>query len=433
MITKLYDQDQLLVENAIGNEVTFLIQDPPTNEHPRWNDYMTLSNEQIVAESMEIKQSICDNEELEIGGCIPSRLKLKVMNISEDLSGKRIVVRIRSKYYSEVLYPNSNLTPSADVFPYQQLLRTGEYLLFVGQIYSYKKTQNKNIRELIAFDRLCYGSTVLCKNKLYNYLYSIWNDPNNVGVDIKLSTIANKLFALSGIDAPDSSNFINWNELFEIDDNLFQKVIDEKFTALEGLKWLCEINGIYLIDDTMSTKHVEEYRSTANIRVVAPYKNIANKYLIESYSDLEYDDFLTKQIRFVQFFSNPNGSRCWVYESNHENFSHYLSDNPLTQCLGSNSQLMPLIKNLDARWASDGAYKIAHNVYIYRPFRANIFNRWWVQVGDRVKLPTTDEDVPYVTSIVFSKTIRGINSMNVEIEAKGVEVLGKENDDERVQ
>lgn len=433
MITELYDQDQLLVENAIGNEVTFLIQDPPTNEHPRWHDYMTLSNEQIVAESMEINQSICDNEELEIGGCIPSRLKLKVMNISEDLSGKRIVVRIRSKYYSEVLYPNSNLTPSADVFPYQQLLWTGEYLLFVGQIYSYKKTQNKNIRELIAFDRLYYGSTVLCKNKLYNYLYSIWNDPNNVGVDIKLSTIANKLFALSGIDAPDSSNFINWNELFEIDDNLFQKVIDEKFTALEGLKWLCEINGIYLIDDTMSTKHVEEYRSTANIRVVAPYKNIANKYLIESYSDLEYDDFLTKQIRFVQFFSNPNGSRCWVYESNHENFSYYLSDNPLTQCLGSNSQLMPLIKNLDARWASDGAYKIAHNVYIYRPFRANIFNRWWVQVGDRVKLPTTDEDVPYVTSIVFSKTIRGINSMNVEIEAKGVEVLGKENDDERVQ
>lgn len=94
---------------------------------------------------------------------------------------------------------------------------------------------------------------------------------------------------------------------------------------------------------------------------------------------------------------------------------------------------MPLIKNLDARWASDGAYKIAHSVYIYRPFRANIFNRWWVQVGDRVKLPTTDEDVPYVTSIVFSKTIRGINSMNVEIEAKGVEILGKENDDERVQ
>ena len=188
----------------------------------------------------------------------------------------------------------------------------------------------------------------------------------------------------------------------------------------------------FLIDDN---PNVADLTSSvkANVRVIAPYIDVSNKYDISSYSDLKYDDFITKQIKYIQFYSHPSGSKWYkVYYPNHEEYSHYISENPLTQALGDTNELKPLVRNFcgDSGFSTDGVNRIFHDVYEYRPFTASIFNRWWVQVGDRVRIPTTDEDVPYVESIVFSRTIKGINGMTVEIEAQGVEVFGKESDEE---
>lgn len=428
MITELYEKDRLLVNNFISNEITFEIQRKTVNSGGAfWTSVLTLSNEQIVSESLEITQSICDDEELQIGGCIPSQLKLNVMNISEDLSGTRIIVKIRENYYSDCLYPDADLFPNLKLCPYMQPLQTPEYVLFIGQIYSYKKTENYKIREIIAFDRMYYGSNVLCKNKLYNYLKPIWRDPAYSDVTITFKQIAYWFFSICRINAPKSSNFINWDTDFEIRDDLVESVLNKNFTAAEGLKWLCEINGVFLVDDETSGKNIAQ--DFANVRVIAPYNKKANKYEIESYSNLKYDDFMTKPIKYIQFCSNPDGSFYYMYDSDHAEYSHYISDNPLTQCLGSNDILAPLIRNLDANYASDKTNKIIRDIYVFRPFNASIFNRWWIQVGDRVKLPTSDVDVPYVESIVMSRTIKGINGMTVEIEAKGVEVFGKESDE----
>ncbi len=428
MITELYKNDRLLVDNFISNEVTFEIQQKIENPGGIfWTSFLTLSNEQIVSESLEITQSICDDEELQIGGCIPSQLKLNVMNISEDLSGKRIIVKIRENYFSDCLYPASNLLPNSKLCPYMQPLQTKEYVLFIGQIFSYKKTENHKIREIIAFDRMYYGSNVLCKNKLYNYIKPFWRDPAYADVPITFKQIATWFFSACRISAPKSSYFINWNTDFEIRDDLVESVLNKNFTATEGLKWLCEINGVFLIDDETSLKNIAQ--NLANVRVVAPYSNTSNKYEIKSYSNLKYDDFMTKPIKYIQFYSDSDGSFYSMYDSCHAEYSHYISDNPLTQCLGSNDVLAPLIRNLDANYASDKTNKIIRDIYVFRPFNASIFNRWWVQVGDRVKLPTNDEDVPYVESIVMARTIKGISGMTVEIEAKGVEVFGKESDE----
>lgn len=428
MIAELYQNDTTLVNNFISNDITFEIQQ---KQNAIWRTYITLTNEQIVSESLEITQSILDEEELQIGGCIPSQLKLSVMNISDDLRGKRIVVKIRENYFSETLYPSTNIMPGANLYPYMQPIQTNEYVLFVGEIFSYKRKQNRKVRDIIAFDRLYYGSNVLCKNKLYNYLYQIWNDPAQAGTVIKFSDIAKKFLTWCRIYSPGSSNFINWNLDFEIRDNLISDVLDKKFTALEGLKWICELNGIYLIDDAPASNNLSSIWTY--VRVVAPYTDVSNRFDILSYSDLKFDDFTTKQIKYLQFYSYPNGSRWYkVSYSPHEEFSHYISENPLTQALGDSDALKPFVQNFcgDEGFSSDGVNRIFHDVYEYRPFTASIFNRWWVQVGDRVKIPTDDEDIPYVESIVFSRKIKGINSMHVEIEAKGVEVFGKEKDEE---
>ena len=83
----------------------------------------------------------------------------------------------------------------------------------------------------------------------------------------------------------------------------------------------------------------------------------------------------------------------------------------------------PIIENLENDMITGAVYR-------YRPFKASIFNRWWVQVGDRVRLPTNDPEVPFIESIVLSRRIKGMYGLTVEIEAKGVEIMGKENDEE---
>ena len=88
-----------------------------------------------------------------------------------------------------------------------------------------------------------------------------------------------------------------------------------------------------------------------------------------------------------------------------------------------------VVENPDTSTHTGSTNIITGNIYQYRPFKASIFNRWWVQVGDRIKLPTSVPDVPYVESIVLSRTLKGLYGMKVEIEAKGVEIFGKENDE----
>jgi hypothetical protein len=415
MVTELYEIDDLLVNNCISTDVTFEILDSSGTK------IMTLENENIVSESLEIKQSICDDEELTIGGCIPSQLKLNLMNVSEDLSGKLIVARVSETYSSGILYPSQNLLPSEELTPTFSKNETKKYTLFVGQIFSCKRTTNRKIRELVAFDRTYYASTVLCKNKLYNYLLS----HNDDSQELKFSDIGIWFFDIAKISCPIISNFVNWETKFDLGCGAVKDVLDKNFTALEGIKYLCELNGIFLIDDRMSNKNTVE---SVSFRVVKPYKNVDNKYDISSYSDLSFDDFETKQIMRYQFYYDKDGSLVSHYNNGYENYSQYISNNKLTQCLSTSNDLRLLTINLENR-GKETVERIIGDVYVYRPFTASIFNRWWVQVGDRVRLPTNDEEVPFVESIVFSKTIKGINGMIVEIEAKGVEVLGKESDD----
>ena len=134
MITELYAIDRQLVDNLIENVVTIEIQ---SLSGKTWVSAV-LPSENIVSESLEIRQSICDSEELQIGGCIPSQLTLDVMNTG-DLSGKRIIVKIRTRYYSDVLFPSASLYPSTSLYPnaatQPEELSTDDYAVFAGTIF----------------------------------------------------------------------------------------------------------------------------------------------------------------------------------------------------------------------------------------------------------------------------------------------------------
>ena len=434
MITELYAIDRQLVDNLIENIVTIELQ---TFSGGTLVSSEVLPAENIISESLEIKQSICDTEELKIGGCIPSQLTLNVMNTG-DLSGKCIVVKIRTRYYTDVLFPSGSLYPSTTLYPNAATepseMSTSDYILFVGPIYSCTKMNNHKIRKLIAFDRMYYASTVLCKNRVYNYLKQYGDR------DITFDMLFNAFAAKARINAP-HSDMVNHATVANIYGAVLLEVFDKNATLLDFYRWLSELNGVFLIEDTLTAENITSFRAAA--RTVKLYQNIDQKSVIASYSSLSYEDFVTKEIHYVQFDFDNDNYYVYIYLNPTDGYSSYISDNPIAQSILADGDY-DIIKNLgtpyrrgtnktsydpDTTPHTGSANIIAGNAYRYRPFKASIFNRWWVQVGDRVKLPTNDPDVPYVESIVFSRTLKGLYGMRVEIEAKGVEIMGKENDE----
>lgn len=429
MIDELYVRDAELVSGYTGSDVTFKIFKHPVGKES-WVEDFTLAPSQIVSESMELKQSICDNRELKLGGCIPSQLKLDVMNIGLDsngnridLSGKRIAVIIHLGDDSGDLYPNMALYPSDNLYPNQAGGQQKDYVLFIGQIYSYKKTSNRKISRIIAYDRMFYSTTVLCKQRIYNYLKLHDADYFTVGDLIR------QFFPEAGIRIASlsSNRLINYNNLLSIVDLPFDSLVKDSFTYNDFMQLIIELNAAFLVEDTPGENLTH---TNAHPRVIAPFKTVDQpKYEISTYSHLQYDDFLAKPIRYFQL--PYQGGATYIYKSQLEDlpeYGHYISDNVLTKCT-ARDEVRTIIRTLDADF-NGGTDCILGDVYVYRPFKASIFNRWWVQVGDRIRIPTVnDDEISYVESIVLSRKVKGIRNIKVEIEAKGVETLGKEHDD----
>ena len=430
MITDIYADDELIVNSFISNDLTFIIQEDTGIGDGPWQTLTTLQPSQILSESFELKQSICDEKELRLGGCIPSQLKLDVMDISTNLSGKRIVVKIRTRYHAEFLYPSAALYPAADLYPQadnssSRVMQTAEYTLFAGVIYSCERASNRRIKRLTAFDRMYYSSKKYCQYSLQSLIF------RKAGNPIYYRELFGLLAAGGDISLPVLSylQMINWETELPLDQTLAYSgdVFDKKLTVSQALQWLCELNGVFLLEDEPLSLNGQY----ATPRIVRPYADIQTKYDIASYSSLNFDEFITKEIRYACFYvNNDSGDVGVLVKNDYHDYGKYYSDNPFSRCLTSSSDVYPSISQLAATYASDEKDKLLGAVYVYRPFKASIFGRWWVQVGDRVKISTGDSDVPYVESIVLSRRIKGINGMRVEIEAKGVEIMGKERDEE---
>lgn len=444
MITELYALDQELTENSAGNDVTFEIMEKSGSA---WATSFTLSPSQVVAESMELSQTICDEDELVIGGCIPTQLTLSVMNITQDLTGKRIAVKIRGRYHSNLLYPTTVLYPSDSLYPGyisgSAVIQTDQYVLFIGTIISYKRCENKRIRRIIALDRLYEASTILCKEATYNYINdNFWDPPPSAGEPqtLHMNNLRSHFCSKGKVTPPSLSDFINRTIAFDINPANFDSEVDRDFTPLQGLKWYCELNAAFWIEDMPENLTVDK----ATPRNILLYRDKTTYYSISTYSQLNYEDFVVKGIHEATFCAHGyNKNEFATIKMNPtDGYSAYNSNNGLARSMQTASDsstpptpdrsIYPAVQNLVAHGSTgpgglvNEPHRILGDIYSYRPFKASIFNRWWVQVGDRVQLPVDDDSIVNVQSIVMSRKIKGINSMTVTIEAKGLEIQGKD-------
>ena len=136
---------------------------------------------------------------------------------------------------------------------------------------------------------------------------------------------------------------------------------------------------------------------------------------IRYYRELRFEEYVVRPISYAQFKYLNNKTYLYGYS---KAYSWYTSDNILFRMCSSISHFVR------AYWDANSGNYLFNDLLTFRPYNADVFARWWLEPGDRIKLVTGDSQVQEVDSFVLSRKIKGINGMHVIIEAKANEYLG---------
>lgn len=400
-------------------------------------EYQSITEDNIVSESMTLKQSVCDEEKLKFGGCISSEFKIQLVNtenrsFGNDLVGKYINVKLTqtfpgSLYPAKTLYPSSSLYPEGDSVNYT-------WDLFSGYIDSAELDQSdNNVRSIIAYDSLAKLNETDGTDKLYG----LWkNSDNGCSLEVLLKNCLN-----SNAKVNISYDFgERLNETLGAINRIVKNYLTmnrawlenySKITYGEIIRNVCEMLGVFGFIRANSN-HGEFnfiYR-----------KSTDGSETYNSYERFYAKEFETKGYTGAQLMigvDSEKTSKTMTVQSGYRNNFDYenyydLTDNIICwQEREGTSAFHPFEDLYCGRTTDDQMAKR----YIYTPVTATLDCRLWVEPGDKIiiKRPKTNVNGDYLydskgnviiestESFVLSRTITGIKALTDQIETKGVQ------------
>lgn len=417
----------------------------------------TIFEENIVDESMVLKQSICDESSLKMGGGIASQFEIQIMDTEDrvfdnSIIGKFISVHI-TQYYSlgdEDFYPSDSLYPSNELFSGENVSNV-DWIVFRGYIDSLTRDkENPHVFKLVANDPM---------SKLYEKDISsavrkkIKNNNATVLTLLPLCISSDDYYSTEFLPTSAISNY-------HLDNKEFIKNKD-KLSKGELLKNICEIMGGYIFYRPQETRYRLMGKAVNNYihgtEVYEFYESLAMeekrakdiKGLLFNYAgelaDYQANDSTTHSAYFGLYAANSNSTETDEQivevdeDFNDSYYSYYdLTNNSLVwDYSNTNSSAIDnlgAIKNIYRKLKP--AFATESN---YIPLTATLDCRLWVEVGDtiQIKMPSTnvygeyldsngdvvddisDAEIKTITSRVFSRKITGIKALTDEIEAKG--------------
>lgn len=388
---------------------------------------VTIQSSNIISDTLEIESSIMDESMLVIGGCIASRMSIKVFNVNnllnDTLSGVQIKAYITQNYTSDPLLPSDTLYPASDLSS-GYTIHSLDQVIFTGYIYSIERQKQRNVFEIVAFDEMRRMSETKCRELISGYLAY---KPDSI------KTLRNLMYTI--LKSYDDSNGTNvktdyikgtdnefqYKELRSTDINITSQLLyskaSDKLSVYDILKAHSELNSRFAYINASGTlsfisfwEHVGQW-GASDAYSQSRSANVA----ISSYNNLFYKDYNTSPIRTISF---PYNNTQFLYGSTSDKKQWYISDNIITKC---SSDPKAYIYNL-----KDGVNYIFNNLYSYRPYSVTTFGEWWIEPGDIVSLPTNNADLPTLTGWVLTRRIKGVSGMKVELEAKGSKYFTKD-------
>lgn len=394
----------LLLHNTVRREI--LLRFPGNAD-----DAVTeIGSSHIVSESFELTQSVCDGSDYKLGGGVVGKMTVSLIDVDTDLTGRQVNVFLRVTYSQNRLLPSQSLTPSGALRIGEQR-QTAEYQLFSGKVNQIKRQKNRRFKQLVAYDAMYDLSRRTVTALTISGMLQMRFQTTEVPLLDFMCAILGMVYEEPMIRHDETADFSD-NEKLLFDETAIEQVAKNGCSMSNLLQAYAEANaGFAVFDRTgeLCVKSLSRYVSSSS--TVTQKKPVDET--IPAYRDLTFEEYTIQSIRRVRALYKNNLVYTYGSDKNH---SWYEMKNSLFRMCGN-------IRSFIHKFWTPSNY-LFYDLLTFRPYKADVFARWWLEPGDRVQIQTGSADVPVVDSFVFSRTIKGINGMTVIISAKGKEYLG---------
>lgn len=325
------------------------------------NISVTLRDEDIVAESMEISESLCSEPELRFGSCEASVFKLRIIGNVIPLIGEICTV---SMYVGDIAEP---------------------FALGTYKVASDKPTADRRFRDIVAYDAM-YHIINANVERWYNTILPNANSTTTLGA-FRASFVANFGLEQEEITLPN-------------DDMVVTKTIEtEELSGKDVLSAICELNGCF--------GHIGR---NGKMQYITLQEIVGGAYPVdeisaEHYISCKYEDYTTKHIGKLQIRQEENDIGCIVGEG--EN-SYIIENNFLVY--GKNTAELEAV--------AQKVFDII-SVVSYRPASAKAIGNPCLEVGAGIRMVTQHETVE---TYILERTLKGIQALLDSYEADGAEM-----------
>lgn len=336
-----------------------------------FSDGTIITNDKISYESMEIEQTLCDEENLIFGCCASSQFRVQLLETKKQFK---------------------NLEFKAEISCNGETFSLGTYTVYTDDL-----TSDRAYKNIVAYDKLFWA---------FNTDVSAWY--NNLVFPISQKDFRDSLFDFLGI-AQEEVELIN-------DGLMFEKTIDTtNLTGMTILESLCEINACFGhigYDNkfryfTFEPEYIFPSETLYPSTDLFPGGKLAGiDFAEEDYflGDFAYEDFETEFITEVVIREDSEEMGVTVGKSGNT----YVIENNV------------LLYGATVETLTDIANKFLNKVGIisYTPAKLSSKGRPWLEVGDIVS-------VNGMLIPILTRSMSGITALSDTFQARGTETYGE--------
>lgn len=337
---------------------------------------VTLRNEDIVSESMEISESLCSGTELRFGSCEASVFKLRIIGNVIPLIGESFTV---SMYVGDIAEP---------------------FVLGTYKVTSDKPTADRRYRDIVAQDAM-YDIINADVAAWYNSIL-----PNEDSATT-LRAFRDSFMAHFGVEQEEIT--------LPNDEIVVERTIEpEAISGKDVLSAICEINGcfghigrngkmqyVFISEFVDGLYPMDELYPDEGL---FPLDDGSERLEKQNYISCKYEDFTTKRIGKLQIRQEENdigciignGENCYIIEGN---FLVFGKDAAELQAIGQK-----IFDNICFVW--------------YRPATVKAIGNPCLEVGAGIRVVTQYE---IVETYILERTLKGIHALSDSYEAQGTE------------
>lgn len=334
--------------------------------------HYTVPSENIYFETFSLNESIFDEDNFEIVGCIASKLEVTIRDSKRELKGTKIVATI-------TVY-NSDSTV------------LGTIPLFTGYVDTVEREAQKRLQKIVAYDALySEGGT------------DVANWYKGLQFPITLGNLRNSLFNMLDLTQE--------NQILPNDSVVINKEYNPNtLTALSVIKALCQINGRFGI---VNRNGKFEYRAV-NVN--------ATPETVSFYRTMDYKDYTVAPVGRLIIRQSTDDAGVTIVPQGSTNYNKYIIQGNMFTYNLSTAQLTSIGNNIINSIAS----------IRYNPFSASNNGYPWIECGDNLQYSVYDFDAseessPHqdiykdVTATVFNRSLKNIQNILDTYESRGEE------------